>query len=78
VLTCVVFGFVFYYILCCPAWKLDWYVIDCMSFLRLMVTSKGQLYYLLPHAVNCVSFCFWRCLWLFCMYMKYLRNRWTD
>jgi len=21
--------------------------------------------HLLPHAVNCITFCFWRCLWLF-------------
>jgi len=32
----------------------------------------------LPHAVNCVRFCFWHCLWLFCLCMKYLWNRWTD
>jgi len=24
---------------------------------------------LLPHAVNCVRFCFWRCLWLFCLFV---------
>ena len=22
--------------------------------------------------------CFWRCLWLFCLCLKYPRNRWTD
>jgi len=33
---------------------------------------------LLPRAVNCVRFCFWRCLWVFCLCMKYLGNRWTD
>jgi len=33
----------------------------------------------LPHAANCVWFCFWSCLWrLFCLCMKYLENRWTD
>jgi len=32
----------------------------------------------LPHAVNCVRFCFWQCLWLFCLCVKYLQNRWTD
>ena len=32
----------------------------------------------LAHAVNCVRFCFWRCLWVFCLRMKYIRNRWTD
>ena len=25
----------------------------------------------LPHTVNCVRFCFWRCLWLSCLFMKY-------
>jgi len=33
--------------------------------------------YFISHAVNCVRFCFWRCLWLF-LCMKYLGNRWTD
>jgi len=33
----------------------------------------------LPHAVNCGRFCFscYRSM-VFCLYMKYLRNRWTD
>ena len=33
---------------------------------------------LLPHAVNCVRFCFWRCLRVFCLCMKYLGNRCMD
>ena len=28
--------------------------------------------------MNCVRFCFWRCLWPFCLCMKYPGNRWTD
>ena len=32
----------------------------------------------LPQALNCARFVFWRCLWLFCLCMKYLGNRWTD
>jgi len=31
-----------------------------------------------PHAVNCVRFCFWHSLWLFCLCVKYLGYRWTD
>ena len=27
---------------------------------------------------NCVRFCFWHCLWLFCLCTKYLGNCWTD
>ena len=30
------------------------------------------------HAVNYVRLCFWHCLWLFCSYIKYLRNHCTD
>jgi len=33
---------------------------------------------LLPHALNCRTFCFWRRQSVFCLYMKYLGNRWTD
>ena len=33
---------------------------------------------LVPHAVNCVRFCVCRCLWLFCLCMKYLGNCWMD
>jgi len=32
----------------------------------------------LLHAANCVRFGFWHCMWLFCLCMKYLRNRWMD
>ena len=31
----------------------------------------------LPHAVNCVRFCF-SALWTFCLCRKYIRNRWMD
>ena len=42
------------------------------------VTSCNIVQFL-PHTVNCVRFCSWRCLWLFCLCMKkYLWNRWTD
>jgi len=26
----------------------------------------------LPHTVNWVRFCFWHCLWLFCLCIKYI------
>ena len=29
---------------------------------------------LLPHTVNCVRLCFWRCLWLFCLCIKISRE----
>jgi len=35
--------------------------------------------FILPHAVNCVRFCFGAVsLWFFCLCMKYLGIRWTD
>jgi len=42
------------------------------------ITSSSVLCQCLPHAVNCLRFCFWRRLWLFCLCMKYVGNRWTD
>jgi len=44
----------------------------------ILVVTRKIFRLLLPHAVNCVRFCFWRSLWLFCLCMKYLGNRWTD
>jgi len=32
----------------------------------------------LLHAVKCIRFYFWYCLWLFCLCMKCPRNCWTD
>jgi len=42
------------------------------------LVANFELSQFLPLEVNCVRFCFWRCLWLFLLCVKYLGNRWTD
>ena len=42
------------------------------------LVANFELSQFLPLKVNCVRFCFWRCLWLFLLCVKYLGNRWTD
>ena len=37
--------------------------------------SQARSVIFLLHAVNCARFCFWRCLLLFCLGVKYLGNR---
>ena len=40
---------------------------------------KYSIVDVLPHAVNCIRLCFYRCLWLFfvCLWIKYLGSCWT-
>ena len=58
------------------------YLVTIQNDIRTLLSkSKVQtvnVYMLLSHAVNCVRFCFWCCLWLSCLCVKYLGNRWMD
>jgi len=55
------------------------HVRDLTSAHRWYFGSDRQWLKLLPHAVKCGRFCFWRRQSVvFCVCMKYLGNRWTD
>jgi len=68
----------------CPVWYhpcRPWVCKDRPSpfpgWMSYKATKPSFSFYFLLHAVNCVRFCFWHCLWLFCLW-NISGNLWTD
>ena len=64
-------------VLFCILLKLHGNMKIAMTFKPQCLEARRHLETLLPHAVNCARFCFWLCMWRFCLCVKYLWNCWT-